>query len=461
VAGLVCVTVLLTVWPLSTAQAAPGESTVPVDNPDLTKACGLDVLMILDESGSIDSSHATDDVRRAFSSFVESLANTGSSMAIVEFSTVARLPSVGGVPGGTYVTIDDSTLPDFQDYIDDDYDPDDRTNWEDALRVGRYFAPRPDPVIPHLVVFITDGDPTAVIDNRDVTSSEYRNKVPLSESETSSADGNAGSKPAIPNANALKSSGSHILAIGVGSALQNNSSRQRLIQVSDDDVYDGSGVFDIATDDVYLEEDFANLEDALRDAAFQLCAPSVTIRKLYDPTPDPDSLGDALPGVGWEMVGTVVSVPAPGSFEWVLPASASGPATAPDSATAVTDGAGFVTFQWTPTNPDGNSQFQLTEDTPNNPPDPPGGAYLNVPRRRHAPISRRTPRTRCSPWGASTRPGGSPSTSRPSRSLPAPWSTLPSRPRASTSRRQPRGWMPTPGSVLSSPWAILSPGLMS
>ncbi len=34
-------------------SAAPGEPTTPADNPDLTKACGLDVLMILDESGSI------------------------------------------------------------------------------------------------------------------------------------------------------------------------------------------------------------------------------------------------------------------------------------------------------------------------------------------------------------------------------------------------------------------------
>ena len=361
-------------------SAAPGESTTPAANPDLSKACGLDVMMILDESGSIATSNATDDVQRAFTAFVESLNNTGSSMSVIEFSTVARLPSIGGVAPGTYLTIDNSTVPDFQEYIDDDYDPANKTNWEDALRVGRYMAPRPDPNIPHLVVFITDGDPTAVIRNSQVTPFEYENKVPLNSDEVSDAAGNAGATPAISNANALKADGSHILAIGVGAALQNAQSRQRLISVSGTDVFSGTGTFDIATDDVYLEPNFAELEDALRDAAFQLCAPSVTIRKLYDATPDPDSLDDAIPGVGWEMTGTVLSVPAPGSLDWVLPNSApAGIVATPTSATSVTDAGGFVTFQWTPTNPDGTSTFQVTEDTGGNPPDPPGGTYSNVP----------------------------------------------------------------------------------
>jgi uncharacterized repeat protein (TIGR01451 family) len=388
---------LVTLMP-AIAGADHNESTAPADNPDLTKACGLDVLMILDESGSIDSSHATQDVRNAFSAFVSSLNNTGSSMSVIEFSTVARLPSIGGTPPGTYVTIDDATSQDFNSYINNQYNPNDRTNWEDALRVARYMAPRPDPLVPHLVVFITDGDPTAVVDNHDVTSTEYQTKVPLSENETTSASGSSGVNPAIPNANFLKSEGSHILAIGVGSALQNNDSRQRLEKVSGTDVYDGTGTFDISTDDLYLEENFANLEDALRNAAFQLCAPSVNVRKLYDPTPDPDSLDDAIPGVGWEMTGTVLSVPAPDSFDWVLPNSATGAATAPDSATDVTDGAGFVTFQWTPTNPNGNSQFTLTEDSVNNPPDPPGGGYVNDPDQTTC--TYRTPDTSDLPFAA-------------------------------------------------------------
>ena len=362
------------------AEAAPGEPTTPADNPDLNKACGLDVMMILDESGSIASSNATDDVQLAFTAFVESLNNTGSSMAVIEFSTVARLPSIGGVAPGTYLTIDNSTIPDFEEYIDDDYDPANKTNWEDALRVGRYMAPRPEPDIPHLVVFITDGDPTAVIRNSQVTPIEYQTKVPLDSNEVSDASGNAGATPAISNANALKADGSHILAIGVGAALQNAQSRQRLISVSGTDVFSGTGTFDIATDDVYLEPNFAELEDALREAAFQLCAPSVTVRKLYDVTPDPNSLNDAIPGVGWEMTGTVLSVPTPGSLDWVLPNTApAGIVATPTSATSNTDAGGFVTFQWTPTNPNGISRFQVTEDTGGQPTRSTGWDLLQCP----------------------------------------------------------------------------------
>ena len=66
-------------------------------------------------------------------------------------------------------------------------------------------------------------------------------------------------------------------------------------------MYNGIGDFDITTDDIYRVADFDQLAEALREAAFQLCAPSVTIEKLVDLTPDPDSTDDAVPGSGWEI----------------------------------------------------------------------------------------------------------------------------------------------------------------
>jgi Mg-chelatase subunit ChlD len=125
---------------------------------------GLDVLMILDESGSIANSNATDEVIEAYTTFVTALANTGSRVAVVEFSQVARLAV------DSYVTVTDQTLGDtFLPYIDDDYNPSGNTNWEDALRAARYFLPRPSNSKPHLVMFITDGDPTEAIDWNRVT----------------------------------------------------------------------------------------------------------------------------------------------------------------------------------------------------------------------------------------------------------------------------------------------------
>ena len=51
----------------------------------------------------------------------------------------------------------------FEPYINTGYNPGGTTHWEDAFRVGRYFMPRPSAQQPHLVVFITDGDPNKIV----------------------------------------------------------------------------------------------------------------------------------------------------------------------------------------------------------------------------------------------------------------------------------------------------------
>ena len=142
--------------------------------------------------------------------------------------------------------------------------------------------------------------------------------------------------PAVPNANAVKAQQSHILAVGVGEALNNAQSLARLVDVSGPDIFPDTGPFDISTTDVYREADFTLLEAALRDAAFQLCAPSVNIRKLVDQNPDP-AVDDLQPGEGWTMTADVDPAPA----AWVLPEGSTG-----STATGVTGSDGFVNFQW-------------------------------------------------------------------------------------------------------------------
>ena len=329
----------------------------PAPNPDLERACGLNVLMILDESGSINSSGATNDVRAAFKAFTDAIKNTSSAMAVAEFSSEARLPAIGPFDPGEYIIVTDDTKEDLDRYVDDDYNPGGKTNWEDGFRMGiPNFANRENYQVPHLTVMITDGEPTRVIRDDRVNDFEYANQVPLSSNQTTDASNNPAADRAIRNANDLKGQGSHILAIAVGNGLSSGGSLDRLIRVSGPDVFDGTGEFDITTDDIYREPDFSRLQDALREAAFQLCAPSVTIEKLVDLTPDPDTLEDAVQGEGWTFDGTVT--PPPGaSFDWVLPESQS-PATGPLSGT--TDATGFVTFQWTPDR-DGESGFTAIE----------------------------------------------------------------------------------------------------
>jgi hypothetical protein len=343
--------------PLSEPTANP-DFDHPADNPDLERSCGLNILVILDESSSIEISDATDDVRTAFKAFTGALKNTSSSMAVADFGTVAQLPAIGPFDPGEYVTITDATKVAFDNYIENDYNPPQGppyqyTGWEDALRMGNpNFATVPDPTVPHLTVFITDGEPNRIIRDS-VSTDRYENQVPLLDFEINSANENSSAQKAVTNANGIKQQGSHILAIAVGDGLSSPSSIDRLELVSGPDIYDGTGDFDISTDDIYLEPDFDKLAEALREAAFQLCAPSVTVQKLIDNTPDPDSLDDAVPGADWEIAG-IASVK--GGYEWVQPSTGPGPSTK----TAFTDGAGFATFQWHPGQA-GESGFTATE----------------------------------------------------------------------------------------------------
>jgi hypothetical protein len=121
---------LVSITTMSAALSAPRPLEQPMSNPDLTKACGLNVLMILDESGSIATSGATQDVKNAFKALTDALKNTSSAMAVAEFSKVARLPVIGSFPPGAYITITDSTKSDLDAYINQDYKP-------GAIRTGK------------------------------------------------------------------------------------------------------------------------------------------------------------------------------------------------------------------------------------------------------------------------------------------------------------------------------------
>ena len=321
-----------------------------VPNPDLEKACGLDISIILDESGSVKDYKK--DVQNAFRAFTSALKNTGSRLAVSEFSTVANLPLTGAARD-TYTPVTDQTIAStFDPYINNQYNPNGSTNWEDGLRVSRYMLPKPS-AQPHLVVFITDGDPNKVIRRDRVTQDEYENQVPLASSDMADASYNDATQKAVPNADGIKAMDSHILAIAVGAGLDSNDSLNRLKAVSGPDVYDGTGTFDISTTDVYREPDFSKLQDALREAAFQLCAPSVTIRKMVDLTPDTD-VSDAVPGPNLGINARVTPEPA----TWVLPADGSG-----STARTRTDANGFANFQWDTQRPMA-STATFTEDDP-------------------------------------------------------------------------------------------------
>ena len=346
--------ICISIIPAGTAYAQgfpPGEKPPVGDNPDLAPACGINVILVLDESGSIQNTGGAEAaVRNAATAFVNALADTGSAVAIVEFGSEAKMvfdyTSVTSGAGGTIDTL-------FDPYINatgisgDEYDAPSQlgpwTNWDDAL--DEVEAINADSGVAPLVVFVTDGDPTAF--NLDYSG------------ESGGVATNQASNPqslwrAMEEANAVKAQGSHLLVVGVGNGLNNAASQQRLRDISGDDEFTGSpDELDIEIDDVARVTDFADLEAALRQVAFDLCAPSLTFTKLADDD------GDGTFGLaqGWEF-NADVEAPIPGgiNYAWVLPAGAT-----PGSQVSVTTGNdGTATLQWEPEEPI-NSQITFDE----------------------------------------------------------------------------------------------------
>ena len=174
------------------------------ENQDLAPHCDTRVALVLDESGSIGSTTGAEQaVINGSKAFVNGLVDSGAQLAVIDFSSSAS--TVCSARGQVYnnVTSAFATGP-FATYINSNYNPNGWTNWEAAFAQVSTLSTRPE-----LVVFLTDGDPTA----RFTTSSP----------ETNFPNGSyLTMDPAFTRANGLKETGLHMFAIGVGAALSNN-----------------------------------------------------------------------------------------------------------------------------------------------------------------------------------------------------------------------------------------------
>ena len=233
-------------------------------NPNLAEACGsLKVVLILDESGSItDTASYVTNVKTAAKAFVNGLKGTGASLAVVEFDETATKPL-----GSSYIPITDPVPASWTNYIDNQYGSNSfwstgtYTNWQDALAKTTEFDATANA---DLVVFITDGDPTAYgLSPAAIT--------------TGQPDGYfTGLKPAFDLANGLKAGGSHLLVVGVGNAVGADSDapnkKLRLKGVSDDEEL-ALNAANIKTADVAFVTNFARSRDRTdepRDGALSL-----------------------------------------------------------------------------------------------------------------------------------------------------------------------------------------------
>jgi hypothetical protein len=247
--------------------------TPPVPNPALNATCGLDVVLVIDSSGSISASEYSQ-MQAALVAFVNALADTPTQFALVEFASYAvdRLP--GWTANNTTII---NEINEAREQPGGQY-----TNWEDALRVARGLFPNRDDN-PDLIIFASDGNPSAT-----GNSSDYDEDV--AESVALAA--------AVTEANAAKSAGIRILTIGIGGG------------TGEYEAYDRDNLIAISSEDALVETDFEDFADALAELATQLCGGTITVHKIIDCDGDIASQGDQTDGGNWTFTADVIS---PGS----------------------------------------------------------------------------------------------------------------------------------------------------
>src|SRR3989338_9183461 len=234
-------------------------------------ASDFDMALVIDSSGSINSTELAT-MKTAFNGFIDTfLPATPTEMAVVEFDSTASV---------TQGFTDDATL--LHTAINAAVSGG-STNWDDALFDARGLFPnRADK--PDVIVFASDGNPTA-------------SDGPLSHLED-----------AIVEANAAKTDGIHIIALGIGSEL------------------DVDSLFALSTPDSVITSAFATLAADLAELAEELCGGTITVHKVVDADGDLNTTGDQTDGAGWTFNANVDS---------------------PDSATPSsgdTDGDGLINF---------------------------------------------------------------------------------------------------------------------
>lgn len=364
--------------PANADPAVTANAVTPVANPVIPESCGLDATLVLDASGSIQQQSAVDKVRTAGKAFLGALKDTKSTARITQFGTFSdqlatrtvvddAATSASGVltkamnkyynpippkPGDSTIYQyrgGNWTSPDNY-FKDTASNANQWTNWDAGMGQARTEAKAPE-----IIVFVTDGDPTAF--NLDRTKDpHYGNGKNVAVNTGSGSAADPTLDRAIDQANAAKGANTRIMVVGVGPAVTKpgSDSVKRMEKISGPQVVqdkDLSKITNINQIDVALVKDFDNLASFLRQVVSELCTPSLTIRKLAQ-TAD---TGGYVPFEGWDMT---VKPTVSGGFDWVLPDT-----TPSSQKTEATDADGYAAFQWEPKVHSTTSDALVSEQT--------------------------------------------------------------------------------------------------
>ncbi|MEO6987816.1 MAG: hypothetical protein ABI239_04135 [Aquihabitans sp.] len=312
-----------------------------VKNPDLPPSCGLDVSLVLDDSGSISSDEAKD-IRSAADAFAKALIGTPSTLKVVVFSDRAQGVNAAG---NLTSTLNDVVFRDPAKYTaPTSGSGSGSTNWDDALEVVRRSPGKGGDV----VVFLTDGDPTR---RNEVTPNGHDGNLAGDGSSVSQANVDQ----AITEANSLKTApgASHMFGVGIG--LSGSNSKTRLSQVTgpDEMTIDGNGDPDMpfGTADYVITPNTTQLKAIVQAFVKENCAPSLNVTKYLQPANGgPAVRADETDP--WTFSANVSPEPS----SWQRPSTATGA-----SATQTTDDSGGVSFKWENDPVDGTASVALTE----------------------------------------------------------------------------------------------------
>jgi hypothetical protein len=248
-----------------------GDDTIwyTVANPPLAESCGLDMVLVIDSSGSINATELAQ-MKSAFNAFVSAfLPETPTEMAVVDFDDEAAViqpftsneatlnGAINGVVAGG------------------------ATNWDDALFDGRTLFPHR-PTKPDLMVFASDGNPN----RRGGHVFPGHSPVAVSVTEQDAMD------HATDESDQAKTDNIRILGLGIGSDLDVLNMKAVTGNISHPPTALSPSV------DV-ISSDFSTLASDLADFAAELCGGTIIAHKVIDGDGNLGTTGDQTPGVGW------------------------------------------------------------------------------------------------------------------------------------------------------------------
>ncbi len=225
--------------------------TPPIENPPFGQSCGLDMALVLDTSSSISSSELAT-MKTAVNNFVTALDGTPTEFSLSQFYGTASVAQGFTGDASTIVTAVNGLTSTGHT----------GTNFEDGLIKGNSTLPNRGG-IPNVIVFASDGNPNRKGSN-----------VVATETEAMQA--------ALVQANAIKSQGTRIITLGIGSDVD----AQNLKDLSSDDAYYSSASFD-------------SLDETLGAIVTDLCGGTVTVHKLIDADGNVQTTNDRTNGEGW------------------------------------------------------------------------------------------------------------------------------------------------------------------